>query len=176
MTGADIIDQEADDKGQMELDELMDCYGTSLLRLCYMYLKDYSLAEDAVQDTFVSVYKNMGNFRNECSEKTWITKIAVNVCKSYMRRAWSKRIFPSDTMPDSPYHDNFNKNIEHEGILGEVMKLQPRYREVILLYYYSELKIPEISKVLGIPEGTVSVRLKRGRDKLKNALEDWYYE
>ena len=56
------------------------------------------------------------------------------------------------------------------------MKLPQKYKEVILLYYYYELKIPEISQVLGIPSGTASIRLKRGRERLKETLEDWYYE
>ena len=75
-----------------DLDRLMTQYGTSLLRLCYMYLKDYQLAQDAVQETFVKVYLKYSLFRAEASEKTWITRISMNVCRDMMRkRAYRER-------------------------------------------------------------------------------------
>lgn len=175
MLGVNIVEKEYENY-EMHLDKLMDKYGNSILRLCYMYLNDYSLAEDAVQDTFINVYKSRNTFRNECNEKTWITKIAINVCKSYMRKSWFKRIFTTDDIKEEGYHYNFNTNIDRENIVNEIMKLPQKYKEVILLYYYYELKIPEISQVLGIPSGTASIRLKRGRERLKETLEDWYYE
>ena len=64
----------------MEL--LIRNYGDSLLRLCTLYLRDPYLSEDAVQDTYLKVWKYYRNFEGRASERTWITKIAINTCKS----------------------------------------------------------------------------------------------
>jgi RNA polymerase sigma-70 factor (ECF subfamily) len=69
------------------MQRLIDEYGNSLLRMCYLYFHDLQLAEDAVQDTYIKVYQNRDKFKGACSEKTWITGIAINVCKSHLRRS-----------------------------------------------------------------------------------------
>ena len=64
------------------------------------------------------------------------------------------------------------KKIEGESILKKVMSLPEQYKDVILLYYYEEFSTVEIADILKIPEGTVRSRLYRGRQMLKNILED----
>ena len=61
-----------------ELDRLMEQYGSSLLRMSALYLKDASLAQDAVQETFLKAYRRLQNYRGESSEKTWLTAICIN--------------------------------------------------------------------------------------------------
>lgn len=65
---------------------LMEQYEKSLLRMCCVYLRDTSAAEDAVQESFLRAYRSMDDFRGESSEKTWLYSIAMNVCRD-MRRA-----------------------------------------------------------------------------------------
>ena len=60
------------------LERLMNDYGDALLRMCCLYLKDYQLAEDAVQETFIKAMKSYGTFKHQSSEKTWLIRIAVN--------------------------------------------------------------------------------------------------
>ena len=86
-------------------------YQLPLKRLCFMYLRDMSLAEDAVQETFLKVYKSLRQFRDDCSMKTWIMKIGVNTCKDMLRTGWFRHIdrrvtaeeLPSRQEAD-PYH------------------------------------------------------------------------
>ena len=66
---------------------LVDTYQISLKRMCTVWLKDASLAEDAVQEAFIRAYRALPAFRGECGEKTWLTRIALNVCRN-MRRGW----------------------------------------------------------------------------------------
>ena len=61
-------------------------------------------------------------------------------------------------------------------MLREVMRLPARNREVVLLRYYQDMKLGEISKALGVPEGTVTSRLNRARARLRARLEGWYFE
>lgn len=158
-----------------DMERIVSEYGTSLLRMCYLYLKDVQLAEDAVQDTFLKVYRNYGQFEGGAGEKTWVMRIAINVCKDYLRTAWRRRVSVVEQLNDVP--DVQGPHVGEDSVLlAEVMALKPKYREVLLLYYYQDLKISEIAKALGAPESTVSVRLKRARDQLKQRLEGWEFD
>lgn len=151
--------------------ELVREYGDSILRLCYLYLKDYHLAEDATQDTFLKVYRNLKNFRNESSMKTWVTRIAINECKNCMRTNWFHREryeIPVDIQGENP----FDLLDVKESVTGAVKNLPLKYREVILLYYYQEHSVKEISEILHLKEANVQQRLKRGREKMKTELKE----
>ena len=73
------------------LEGAMARWEQSLLRTCFAYLGDLSLAEDAVQETFLKAWKNLDRFRGEASEKTWLLRIAINTCKDVRRSAWFRR-------------------------------------------------------------------------------------
>lgn len=153
---------------------LINEYGDSILRMCYLYLRDVDLAEDAVQETYMKVYEKWGQFRGDCSEKTWITSIAVNVCKSQRRSNWFKnRLHQTEAGSEQGEEDS---PIWDDSLLQEIVGLSPKYREVILLFYYQELKIKEIATALHISQSTVSVRLNRARQQLKKSLKGWYYD
>lgn len=62
---------------EKQLERLMNEYGDAIFRMCYLYLKDYHLAEDAVQETFIKVMKAYNTFQHRSSEKTWIIRIAI---------------------------------------------------------------------------------------------------
>ena len=153
-------------------DRLVLEYQMPLKRLCIMYLRDVSLAEDAVQDTFLKVYRNLDQYREGCSMKTWIMKIGVNTCRDMLRSAWLRHRNRSVNPDDLRLAAEENETDEEAEALGRaILKLPVRYKDVILLYYYQGLTVNEIAEVLGITQPSVSNRLKRGRDKLKTALE-----
>ncbi len=154
-----------------DMERIVREYGDTLLRTCFIYLKDVHLAQDAVQDTFLKIYRNYDKFNANSSEKTWIMRIAINVCKDYLRSAWHRRVNVQEVLAEIP---TSSETHEDDTLLLEIMRLKPHYREVILLFYYHDMKISDIAKVVGAPESTVSVRLKRAREQLKKRLEDWY--
>lgn len=155
---------------------LMESYGDAMLRMCYLSLHDVMLAEDAVQDSFLKAYQKWHTFRGECSEKTWLMRIAVNTCRDYRRRAWmrwndrrvdvERLILPGGTPVDSA----------DDTVIRAVMALPPREKEAVLLRYYQQMKLGEIAQALGIPEGTVTSRLNRARARLRRQLEGWYFD
>ncbi|WP_152395330.1 sigma-70 family RNA polymerase sigma factor [Paenibacillus guangzhouensis] len=166
-----MISMTAPDRNEEpDLQRLISDYGNSLLRMCFLYLKDIRLAEDAVQDTFVKVYTSYSQFEGKSSEKTWIMRIAINICKNYLRSSWWRRIDGSVILENIPaeVHD-----VEDDTLLYQIIKLSSKYKEVLLLYYYQDMKIREIAEVLQIPESTVAVRLKRARESLKGKLKGW---
>lgn len=169
-------EREALTEDGMEL--LIHRYGDSLLRLCTLYLRDPYLAEDAVQDTYLKVWKHYQGFQGRASEKTWITRIAINTCKSYLSSAWRRRVEMTEVnqvlekglQEGSADRDAYDKLNDTMDLMKEIMGLKEKYRLVILLYYYQELPVPEIAKIIGRQESTVFTLLKRGREQLKAKL------
>ena len=157
-----------------QLEKLMDEYGTQLLRMCTVYLRDRDLAQDAVQETFIKVYRHLPDFRGECSKKSWLMGIAVNVCRDYLRTAWFRHTsrMDLDTLPEKPAEFEFPDNT----VLTEVMRLPAKYREVILLRYYEDMKLKEVSSALGLSDGKLRTRLNKANEILRDRLKEWYYD
>ena len=156
-----------------DMNRLIAEYGAGLLRMCCLYLRDRAQAEDAVQDTFIKVYEKYGSFEGRSSEKTWITAIAVNTCRNYLRSPWRRRnagekgLYLLRQAPPEPPDGT---------VVRAVMTLPAKYREAVLLAYYQELKPREIAEMLGVPPPTVTTRLRRARQMLKESLKEWYFD
>lgn len=158
-------------QNQQRFIQLVEQYQESVLRTCYLYLRDQSLAEDAVQETFLKVYRKIDTFRGECSEKTWIMKIAMHVCYDMKRSAWFRLMNRFVTPEMLPEQDPDTYDERDEALTMAVMMLPPKLREVILLYYYQGMNVNEIAETLNIAHSSVSGRLQRGRKRLKKLLE-----
>lgn len=151
------------------LERMMEQYGNDLLRICCVYLKDASMAEDAVQETFVKAYRHMDTFRGASSEKTWLVAIAINVCRDMRRSAWFRYIdrtvdFEKLRLPVTPED-------ERTMLMQEIMRLPRRQMEAVLLRYYMEIPQAEIARMLHISEAAVSKRLLRARETLRTVLK-----
>lgn len=151
------------------LAQAIKVHGDGLLRLCFLYLHDRHLAEDAVQETFLRAFRSYNSFRQDSSEKTWLTRIAINVCKSSLRR---ERPLSLADVPACSYEAQFHD----DTVLPAVCALPPKLREVVLLYYYQELSTPEIAKLLHLPRNVITARLSRARAQLKTDLKGWYFD
>jgi len=148
---------------------LVHDYETELLRLCYMLLGDVHLAQDAVQETYVKLYRTLDCFRGECSEKTWITRIAINVCKDIKRQRWFRFVNRSvslDMLPD----EAISCSQEQSELFLDLINLPEKYKEVILLHYYQQLSLEETAQALHISKRTVSYRLNKARALLRIEL------
>ena len=158
-------------------EEIYQTYKNTILRTCYMILKDYQLAEDATQDVFVKVYYKLHTFKAKSEIKTWITRIAINVCKSKMRtRSYSEAV-NSEFVTIHSDSTTENKPENRLVILEAVMNLPRDLREVTVLFYYQEFRQKEISKILKIPETTVAYRLRKSKEQLRTTIkEELLYE
>ena len=141
-----------------------------LLRLCYIQLQDKGLAEDAVQETFIRAFRALDTFRGDCSEKTWLTRIAINTCRDMRRGSWFRHIDRKVSLEMLP-EATVQPAEEKLDLTIAVMNLPKKCREAIMLYYYQNMDTAEIGAVLGIAHSSVSNRLRRGRDLLRKALE-----
>lgn len=149
------------------LKHLIDTYADTILRLSYSYLKNLQDAEDVCQTVLIKLYNLNKEFNDNAHEKAFILHMTANVCKDILKSAWKKRNvdFESIAEIEAP-------SMEEDSVFNEVNQLDEKYRIVIFLHYYEGYQMKEIAKILGLTTSAVKTRLSRGRDKLKNILED----
>ncbi|WP_282141911.1 sigma-70 family RNA polymerase sigma factor [Cytobacillus oceanisediminis] len=174
------------DEGPLEnrdywLEFIMDEYGERLTKLAYNYVKDWKLAEDIVQDVFISCYRNYDKIDEVISFKSWIYRLAINKSKDVLKSYAFRKVLMNSSMfalfsskEMSPEKDLLKRS-EEEFLSLCVLSLPVKYREVVTLYYYEECSIEEIQGILGVNHNTIKTRLSRGRMKLKKMMERWGY-
>jgi len=157
-------------------------HGEYLLRLAYFYVRDWPIAEDIIQEVFVTYYLKSDQFENRSSLKTYLAKITVNKCHDHLRswknkiHIYTHRLFDnSSSKKETPEQILIDRD-QDDLLIREVLDLSIKYRDVILLYYYQEFTIVEISKILNCPENTVKTRLSRAKAMLKSKLSGFEWE
>lgn len=159
-----------DSNREERLTRMVEQYQASLLTMCYAYLHERELAEDAVQETFLKAYRAMDSFRGESSEKTWLTSIAINVCRSVHRNVWFSRVNRSVTPEDLSVAVWDDYDQDAADLAAAIQKLPDKLKEVVLLYYYQEIPMPEIAQIVGVTTSMVSKRIKKAHAKLHDVL------
>ena len=155
------------------LTEIIARYQAKMTRYANKFLSTYEDRQDAVQDVFIKVYRNIRSFRTEERFSPWIYRIAhntfINVIKKQSREKVSA--IDADTFFSWGVADE-NELARHEQKLDRnlldsyLSSLDVKYRAVLVLYYYEEKSYKEIADILQVPAPTVGVRLKRGREQL----------
>lgn len=156
-----------------QFEQWMHDYETDILRICYLYLGNRVLAEDAMQDTFFKAWRNMKQFKFRSSVKTWLTRIAVNTCRDYIRSAWWRREQPASDS-EIEVRQVTTVSSESQELFFEVMRLPSKYREVIVLRYYQNITTKETAAILGISRMTLARRLKKAYLLLRQQLDGGY--
>ena len=155
------------------LTRLMETYGTNVLRVCFLYLHDHALAQDAAQTTFLKAWKSLDRFRADAPEKTWLMTIAVNTCRSVLRSR-EYRQYAHGLDPDNLPEPSVEPILPDGTVARAVLSLPAKYREAIILHYYQNLPTADVARVLRLPEATVRTRLHRARLMLEPLLKGWY--
>ena len=159
-----------DNAKKERLSRLMEQYEKDLLRMCCVYLRDASMAEDAVQESFFKAYRALDSFKGDSSEKTWLYSIAMNVCRDMRRAAWYRYVdrridFDRLPIPVAPASE------VSMALMSEVMRLPRKYMEVVWLHYYEDLSFREIGELLGVTVSAVSHRMTGAKRMLRSALK-----
>ncbi|MGL4740761.1 MAG: sigma-70 family RNA polymerase sigma factor [Sarcina sp.] len=148
----------------MSIDEIIDMYSNTVYRLAFSRTKNVYDAQDIVQDVFMKIMGLDKNFESEEHLKSWLLRVTINVSKNLLTTAWFKRT--------TALEDNMVTYIKEESeVYKYVFKLPTKYRTVIHLFYYEELKTSEIAKLLDLNENTVRSQLARGREILKKEMK-----
>ena len=153
------------------LQRLISAYQPELLRVCYFYLRDRMLAEDAVQETFVRVWRKLDSYHEDGREKAWLYRIAINCCRDTQRTGWFRRMLPVGAPQLFP-QESVMVSEEAIALNMAIHDLPLRLKEVILLHYYQNFTLTEIAELLAISQPAVSDRLKRARRRLCDALRE----
>ena len=157
------------ESAEAEITRLVEEHQLALLRLCFAYLHDEKMAEDAVQETFLKAYRKLGQFEGRANIKTWLSAIAINCCRDMSRSGWFRHVDRAISMDCLPERTE-TPNPDFDAIAIAVMRLPIRLREAVLLYYFEDMNTQEISKTLHITQQAVSKRLIRARALLREMI------
>lgn len=143
-------------------EQVVHKYNKTVVAVCVMRLKNWADAEDCFQNTFVKLYQSSPNLDSEDHLKAWLIRVAINECNNYMRK---NRKFLSlqdrkDQAVEFPHDET--------DISWALVEIEPKYRDVLYLYYCENYKVGEIAEILSHNPNTVKTLLKRGREKLKS--------
>lgn len=155
-----------------ELIEIMNTYGDYLKKSAFHVLHDMDLAEDMVQETFISFYRKQ-QFKHQSSLKTYLYSILMNHIKMYLRKYKIKEISAERYISHESV-DFENKSVNTMDISYAIQDLHENYRMVIILYYFDDYSIQEIAKIMNKSKASVKMSLKRARDHLKKKLGGYY--
>ena len=150
---------------QYTYDEIADKYIDTIYRLALARTKSQHYAEDITQDVFVKLLSVKKEFDSEEHLKAWLIRVAINLTKDLFSSSWFKRT--DELSEDVSYCDE-----EISDLYYAVMNLPRKYRTVIHLHYYEGYSVEEIAKIIGATSGTVKSQLHRGRQMLKELMEE----
>jgi RNA polymerase sigma-70 factor (ECF subfamily) len=142
-----------------------------------LYSFDPSSVSDACQDVFLKYLKHVNDkrgFKDEEHEKAWFIRTAINCCTDIYRKN-KRRQSNEETADISEFDIAANENFEDfkDGSLYEILALLPeKIRDAVYLFYIEEYSTEEIAKILKTSGASIRMRLKRGRDILREKLEN----
>ena len=157
--------------------------------LLYRLTSDPEEARDLTQETFLRAFQSIARFRGDANLKTWIYRIAVNLCKNRVKYLKRRRTEAQDeyeamaerspmtsgsgvTSGDIHRPDQMVEGMQLERVVQLcIVELDPDFREVLILRDVEDLSYEELCEVTGLPDGTVKSRLHRARAMLKQAVE-----
>lgn len=147
--------------------KIVEKYSDMVTRICYIRFNCLSDAEDCWQNVFIKLY-NSGEMWQEPEDylRYWLITVTLNECRDMHRKLFRRNHFDIDKLI-TPYIEDFDKSL-----LNEIKSLPHKYSEVIYLYYFEGYNIIELSRILGRKENTIKSQLKRGREMLKDVIEN----
>jgi RNA polymerase sigma-70 factor (ECF subfamily) len=151
-----------------EFDILINKYYNMLFVIAYKYTRDTFNSEDAVQDTFLKLYRAHKGFESEEHIKNWLIRVTINECINIVKK--NRKILLIDQEYINNLPDTSDADEKNEEIRKCVMSLKDNYKNVIILFYYDNYTIREISNILKMSESNVKVTLNRARKKLKEEI------
>lgn len=185
-----------------ELDRIIEIYADMVYRIATLRMHHSSDADDIFQEVFLRLVRHASELQSEEHIKAWLIRVTINCCNKHYESSWNKKtvyyddqLEKEDSLADNDFdteteseqwEQNFlqssdedigldNRDEEEEAVFEAVRALPEKYRDVIHLFYYEELSIKEISKILDRTEAAVKKQLSRARDGIKKYLMEGYY-
>lgn len=162
------------------LTEIVSQYRPGLQNYINSIVNNFDVAEDLTEDTFVKLLVKKPKDKGEASFKTWLYTIGRNLAIDYLRKNPKGRYVPLDEIYDIA--DDMEKCISESlceddqfAIRYALESINPDYKNIIILFYFEDFSIEEISKIIKKPKRSTSVLLHRAKKALKNQLEKEHF-
>ena len=153
-------------RSEQEVNNAIEQYSDMILRLCAVYLKNSSDAEDIFQTVFLKYALHNKPFENSEHEKAWLIRVTANACKDLLKSFFHSRTVSMEDLQD--YASGITE--EHYAVMEAVWALPRQYRDVIYLHLYEGYTAPEIAGILNRNPNTVYTHLNKGKQLLKESL------
>lgn len=161
--------------GDLQAFELLfERYKAKAVRTVYLMTGDIHTTEDIVQEAFTTCYLSLHTLKQPQYFKTWFFKLITRIAWRVMKK--ERGIIPTETvgelveiarLQEGTSLNEMDQATEADFIYSQILKLDYKLQTTLILYYYNELTVKEIAKVMGCLEGTVKSRLYTGRKQLK---------
>ena len=152
--------------------DLARAVGDRLMGIAFRILRDADRAEDAVQQTLITAWRELPTLRDDARFDAWLRRILVHACyaEARRRRSWSANIRALPT--DGPAgRDDTASVIERDLLERAFRRISPEQRAIFVLHHYVGLTLPEVADELGVPLGTAKSRLYYATQALQAALD-----
>lgn len=153
------------------LEKIIQKYYDDIYRFCFYKTGNASISYDLTQETFLKLIKYIGTYRHKGKFKGYLLTIAMNVCNTYFNE---NKVDLEELDVNQNYNNSDSDRLmqieQKDIILKALNKLPEKQKEVIILKYYEDLKIKDISKILNENISTIKSRLKQGLEKMEMYL------
>ena len=152
-------------------------YYQEILSYCYHHCFDKTYAEDFTQETFIRFFAKLPDYHYKGKTLNYLYTIAGNLCKDYLKKIKETLLEENELLEENQTEENQTEQNQMEQILNRVLieqvleQLPEKSREVLILYYFQELKLTEISDTLQIGLPLVKYRLQKARKQFRELLE-----
>lgn len=154
--------------------ELYKLYNKAMFNTALRITGEQTDAEDALQEAFISAFKNLDSYRGDAAFGAWLKRIVINKSLSLVQRSKKDLMIANESdegeMIDLPEEVNQEPNYSVESIKSAMKDLPTGFRTVLSLYLFEGYDHQEISEIMGITESTSKSQYKRAKDKLKKIL------
>lgn len=151
---------------EKEFIELVELYKRVIYKVCFIYSNDNEQLNDYYQEVVIALWKAYPKFRGDCKTSTWVYRIALFTCISFVRKKWGKPEF----VPLSMEYDLFEEEEERKEQLRELYQLINQLgnlEKALILLWLEDKNYQEIAEITGLTRNNVAVKLMRIKNKLK---------
>ena len=157
-----------DKEKETEFNAAYDLYADMLYKIAFLHTADKDESEDILQEVFIKLLYKSPTFKSSEHKKAWLIKTTVNQCKDFLKSSRRKVLPLNDEILGDELFDERKLDVRNK-----LLKLDAKYKTVLFLYYYEDYTVEMIATTLSLSKSNVKMRLKRGRELLKNELEKY---
>jgi RNA polymerase sigma-70 factor, ECF subfamily len=160
--------EQAREGSKSAFDLLFDEHKPFVYNVCYRMLGSVDDAIDATQAAFIQAYKSIRKFRGDAAFRSWLYRIAINVCTGMLRRERTQRTIVAESL------DVATERMSDDAVWEAMLELRPDLRAILVLFYFQDLSCEEVAEALGCSAGAARTRLHRARVAFKRKYEEIY--